>query len=236
MNAQRPPPSTAASTTLAPKPPPPRIARQGAPFTPFAPEGAPLATPEGASPPLEALAASGSLARDRFPLDALLAAVPPTASASRTPPPEATTDPKSPHADASPADPSEPRDRPHLHDDPLDPMLRQPALLAPTLPAPLAASRSPEAAVAMQASASLEELLPQLVRRIAWSGDGKKGTVRMELGAGVLAGATLMLESEGGRVRVQLDAPAGVDGQAWKERIGARLAEKRIEVESIEVR
>jgi hypothetical protein len=115
-------------------------------------------------------------------------------------------------------------------------MLRQPGLVAPTVAAPAVTAPPPEAAVALRASASLEELLPQLVRRIAWSGDGKKGTVRMELGAGALAGATLMLESEGGRVRVQLDAPAGVDGEAWKAKIGARLAERRIDVESIEVR
>jgi hypothetical protein len=82
---------------------------------------------------------------------------------------------------------------------------------------------------------SLDDLLPAFVRRIAWSGDGRKGTVRMELGAGALSGATLILHAEDGRVRVQLDAPSGVNTSEWKERIEQRLASRGIETESVEV-
>jgi hypothetical protein len=85
------------------------------------------------------------------------------------------------------------------------------------------------------ARASLEEVLPAIVRKIAWSGDGKKGAVRLEFGAGALAGATLLVESDEGRVRVRLSAPAGVDAQAWKRRIGERLAARRIAVDGVEV-
>jgi hypothetical protein len=236
MNAQKPLPSTAASATPAPKAPASRNAKPGAPFTPFARDRAAAAAPTGETSPLEAWMAEGPSARDMSLLGRWIAAAPSTGAVVQAPQPplDATADAKTPRADAMPSGTDEPRARPHAHDDPLDPMLRQPALLGP--PATTTPASAPEAAVAMRASTSLEELLPQLVRKIAWSGDGKRGVVRMELGAGALAGATLMLESEGGRVRVQLDAPPGVDGEAWKRRIGARLAERRIEVESIEVR
>jgi hypothetical protein len=93
----------------------------------------------------------------------------------------------------------------------------------------------PSATEAARAGVSLEDLLPAFVRRIAWSGDGRKGTVRMELGAGALAGATLILRADDGRVRVQLDAPPGADTAAWRERIERRLAARGIETESVEV-
>ena len=75
--------------------------------------------------------------------------------------------------------------------------------------------------------------LPALVRRVAWSGDRRKGTIRLELGAGALAGATLLVEAEEGRVRVHLSAPPGVDLTAWRARIGARLAARLLVVESV---
>jgi hypothetical protein len=79
-------------------------------------------------------------------------------------------------------------------------------------------------------------MLPTLVRRIAWSGDGRKGSLRLEFGGGALAGGTLVVHSQDGRVRVELDAPAGTDTAAWKERITARLEERNLEVEEIDVR
>ncbi|HSQ64006.1 MAG TPA: hypothetical protein VLM85_12360, partial [Polyangiaceae bacterium] len=85
------------------------------------------------------------------------------------------------------------------------------------------------------ARVSMEELLPALVKKIAWSGDAQRGTVRMELGAGELAGATLMVSSEGGRVRVQLHAPPGTDVASWRERLRGRLEAKGLSIESLEV-
>jgi hypothetical protein len=104
--------------------------------------------------------------------------------------------------------------------------------------APAVASPSPLAA------ASLEEILPRLVRRVAWSGDGRRGTVRLELGAGPFAGATLLVQADGGRVEVLLDAglasggPAGADAtavHAWRDRIAARLEAQGVDA-SVEVR
>jgi hypothetical protein len=86
-----------------------------------------------------------------------------------------------------------------------------------------------------RSAASLEDILPVFVRRVAWSSDGKRGTARLEIGAGHLAGATLLVHAEAGRVRVLLDAPPGADLQSWRERILQRLASRNIPVEGIEV-
>jgi hypothetical protein len=86
---------------------------------------------------------------------------------------------------------------------------------------------------AARARTSLEDLLPALVRKVAWSGDGRRGTVRLELGAGAMAGAEVVVESEGGRVRVQLRAPAGVDAEAWRRRVEGRLAARGLAVEGV---
>jgi hypothetical protein len=86
-----------------------------------------------------------------------------------------------------------------------------------------------------RARTSLEDLLPALVRRIAWSGDARRGTVRLELGAGALAGATVLIHAEDGRLRVHLRAPAGVDAEAWRSRIEARLARRGLAVDHVEV-
>ena len=85
------------------------------------------------------------------------------------------------------------------------------------------------------ARVSLEELIPQLVKKIAWSGDAKAGTVRMELGAGDLAGSTLTVSAENGRVSVHIAAPPGTDASAWKNRIATRLEARGISVDTVHV-
>jgi hypothetical protein len=81
----------------------------------------------------------------------------------------------------------------------------------------------------------LEDLLPSLVRKVAWSGDGRRGTVRLELAAGALAGGTLLVQTDEGRVTVHLSAPAGVDLEAWRSRIAQRLASRGLPVDQVEV-
>jgi hypothetical protein len=236
MIAQKAP---AASTAATSPPPPPKTttaARNGKPQAPFAPlsRDTPPAEPVGAEP------------TDAVSLLAKWLGAAPTAGPSTTsaipralqPPSDTAGDAaKEHHGGELLADTTDVRPRPKAHgDDPLDPMMRQATQLGPPLSMPpLSTPNTPEAAVTARAMASLEELLPQLVRKIAWSGDGKRGSVRMELGAGALAGSTILLEADAGRLRVHLDTPPGVDGEAWKQRIGARLAEKHIDVESIDV-
>jgi hypothetical protein len=130
--------------------------------------------------------------------------------------------------------------RPSLvHDaDLLDPATRHAAQLAPPVMDARGSSApsTPDAPVQARVCASLEEMLPALVRRVAWSGDGRRGSIRLELGAGALAGGTLLVHADEGRVKVELDAPAGVDARAWRERITARLEERRIGVDEVVVR
>jgi hypothetical protein len=129
--------------------------------------------------------------------------------------------------------------RSNAEDDPLDPVHRRRAALAPpggtsavtpaTTAAPGGAAPSP------RSLASLETLLPAMVRRVAWSGDGRRGALRLEVGAGELSGATLLVQADAGHVRVHLDVPAGVDARQWAERIRERLASHDIPADQIEV-
>jgi hypothetical protein len=81
----------------------------------------------------------------------------------------------------------------------------------------------------------IQTLWMGLVRRIAWSGDARRATIVLELGAGALAGATLVVHSEEGRVNVRLSAPAGSDFGPWRTRIVARLAARGVDVDAVHV-
>lgn len=124
-----------------------------------------------------------------------------------------------------------------VRSDPLDPVTRHSAQISPLL----GMSESPrvqalpDAPVQASARASLEEVLPALVRRIAWSGDGKRGTLRLEFGEGALAGGTLLVHADDGRVRVELQAPPGTDTTAWKERIASRLTKRGVNLDELVV-
>ncbi len=125
------------------------------------------------------------------------------------------------------------------NDDLLDPLYRQGALLVPTSPpvaAPPPAPASPPPSPL--ATPSLEDLVPQLVRKLALAGDGRRATVRVELGGGPLAGATVVVSNESGAIRVDVEAPSGLGGAeraAWSERIRSRLVARGLAVESVAV-
>jgi hypothetical protein len=116
----------------------------------------------------------------------------------------------------------------------LDPSARHAAQLAP--PGLLAGS-----AQALHASnatepvraRSLEELIPALVRRIAWAGDRNKGTVRLELGAGMYAGTTVTVHADGGRVRVEIGGSEGPELDRLRARLDTRLRGHGLDVESV---
>lgn len=113
--------------------------------------------------------------------------------------------------------------------DPLDPAARHAALLGP--PPAIAPGAAPAQELAPRARVSMEELLPQLVRRIAWAGDRRKGTVQLELGAGRHAGTVVTVHADGGRLRVELDGPGDVE--ELRSRIGERLRRHGLEIESV---
>ena len=120
------------------------------------------------------------------------------------------------------------------NEDLLDPATRQSAHLAPPLPVPTTPAAG-QTAPEVKARTSLEELLPNLVKRIAWAGDARRGSVRMELGAGPLAGGTVLVHADEGKVRVEVTTPPGADADEWRRRIDARLRASGIDVVQIDV-
>jgi hypothetical protein len=116
----------------------------------------------------------------------------------------------------------------------LDSAARHIAQLAPPTP-PIPLASTTEGRQPGPNPISVEELWPTLVRKAAWSGDARCGTVRLELGAGALAGAVVMVHANNGRVCVKLTAPRGVDVDAWRARISARLVVRGFDVEAVDV-
>ncbi len=110
-----------------------------------------------------------------------------------------------------------------------------PTAMAPAEGAAKASAVDAAEAPERTARSSLQELMPQLVKKVAWSGDGTRGAVRLELGSGALAGGTLLVQANGSRVSVQLDAPAGTDTASWQRDIRARLEARGLEVDDVEV-
>jgi len=72
----------------------------------------------------------------------------------------------------------------------------------------------------------LQNLVAGLARRAAWGGDRRKGSARIELSEGALAGATLVVHAEQRSVSVELELPPGRSADGWQQRIAQRL-EKR---------
>jgi hypothetical protein len=144
------------------------------------------------------------------------------------------------HSGGDQRQPSNPARREPDHEGREDPADRHVRLAAQLAPPPglaqveIVSSTTISPSPGGQARASMEDLLPALVRRVAWSGDGRRGTVRLELGSGVLAGAELVVHADDGRVRVQLRAPAGVDLGPLRERIAVRLAARGVVLEDAE--
>jgi len=143
---------------------------------------------------------------------------------------------RSSHAEPEPEDLTGHPKRKLPEEPALDPTSRNAAQMAPPfLTAPMVETVVGSHAVEAHVRTSLEDLLPQMVRKVAWSGDGKRGTVRLELGHGELAGATLLIHADQGRIAVHLSAPGGADLSGWRDRIAARLASRGLTVDNIEV-
>jgi len=109
--------------------------------------------------------------------------------------------------------------------DMLDPSWRA---LAALVPVERAAPTTPTVSSERIRSASLEQLFGSLVKRVAWSttADRSSATVRLEIGAGELAGATVLITADPHELCVVLETPPGVDLEAWKNRLSQRLASK----------
>lgn len=158
-------------------------------------------------------------------------------------PTAATTYPVTPRPERDPHARPEPWRRPEdappepsLADERLALSLAPPCFTPPAPVAPAAAAAPPVAASALAGAAgraSLEDLFGAGVRRVAWAGDARRGTARVEMGEGLLEGAVVMVHAEGSRVSIEVSGADGARTSAWAERVRARLAQKGVDVEEI---
>ena len=74
--------------------------------------------------------------------------------------------------------------------------------------------------------ATIDEVFNTLVRRVGWTlgNDRRSGALRIEIASGELEGCTLIISKEPHELRIELDAPPGVDVEVWKGRLSRRLA------------
>lgn len=114
----------------------------------------------------------------------------------------------------------------------VDPLMRSLAHAGPRVAPPEPAAPPP----ANASLPELEQLLQRLVRRAAWGGDGRRGSARLEIGAGPLEGATLLVQAEGGEVSVDLELPPGADAEPWRARLRERLEARGLSVRELSVR
>ena len=82
----------------------------------------------------------------------------------------------------------------------------------------------------------LDPLVGELLRSIAWAGDRRRGTARIELGAGRYRGTTLRVDVVGDALHIDLEAPAGVDAAELGARLSERFEARGLRVESLLVR
>jgi hypothetical protein len=93
--------------------------------------------------------------------------------------------------------------------------------ITPAFAQPAPASAAP---AALPLREDLQNLLTGLARRVAWGGDRRKGSARIELSEGALAGATLVVHTEQRSVSVEIELPGGTSaGQGLQQRILDRL-------------
>lgn len=100
---------------------------------------------------------------------------------------------------------------------------------------PLMPSCAPPDSHPVRAAMSMEQLLPDLVKRIAWGGDARRATVRLEIGRGALDGAEITVHADGGRVTVELAGSTSNALHAFRERVDERLRGRGINVDEIRV-
>jgi hypothetical protein len=90
--------------------------------------------------------------------------------------------------------------------------------------------------IAQGASPGLDPLVGELLRSIAWGGDRRRGTARIELGSGRYRGTTLRVDVVGDRLQIDLEAPAGVDASELGARLSERFEARGLRVDSLLVR
>lgn len=139
-----------------------------------------------------------------------------------------------------PRHPNDHRDARHDHGGdpraaggPLDPLARSFAH------GQLHVAAAPPAAPALPPNPTLvhlDQMMTKLVRKVAWGGDGRRGTARLELGAGDLAGATIVVQSDHGALSVDVELPPGAPADVWRERLEKRFKGRGFDLVELNVR
>jgi hypothetical protein len=98
------------------------------------------------------------------------------------------------------------------------------------------APSAPSAPAALPVREDLQQLLSGMARRVAWGGDRRKGSARIELSEGALAGATLVVHTEQRSVSVEIELPGGARAsngleQRLLERLEGRGFAARVRIE-----
>jgi hypothetical protein len=78
-------------------------------------------------------------------------------------------------------------------------------------------------------------LLEGLVRRLSWGGNGRRGTARLELCSGSLAGATLLVHADGDQLSIELEGGDPGAAQELLRRVAPRLRERGLELTDVTV-
>jgi hypothetical protein len=78
-------------------------------------------------------------------------------------------------------------------------------------------------------------LAEDVVRRVLWGGDKRRGTACIELG-GILSGTLITVEGEGREVSVGIALPPGAELGELPARLRQRLARRGVVLRSLEVR
>jgi len=86
------------------------------------------------------------------------------------------------------------------------------------------------------AAASIDvALVEQIVRRVVWGGDRRRGVARIDLD-GALSGTSIHLRGEGRELELELSLGPGADGTALAERLLERLRARGIAIARWDVR
>jgi hypothetical protein len=117
----------------------------------------------------------------------------------------------------------------------VDPMVLNLASAVP--PAVSPSESSPQSAVPVMSGIGPFDtvLATELLQRVAWGGDRRRGVARLELG-GELAGAVVVVRGEGREVTLELTLPANHDAKDLPERLSARLEARGLVVRELVVR
>jgi hypothetical protein len=78
-------------------------------------------------------------------------------------------------------------------------------------------------------------LVEQIVRRVVWGGDRRRGVARIDLD-GALSGTSIHLRGEGRELELELELGPGVEGTALAERLLERLRARGIAIARWDVR